>query len=394
MLRSTHRELMTEREKPLARTHPREQSDAGAPRVMHLCKSLEMGGAEALAVQMASDQARRYHRPPWLTTLEPTVSAVLRQRLDNRVELLDAGMKAGVDGATAVALRRLVQRTGTRVIHAHNPGPLLAATIACVALPVRIVYTHHGSGVIPLFGRNPLLSSWLRYRCSHFVGVSPEATDRMQQSFRHRLAGRKVSTILNGIQLDAGAGEPGVGNEPWSSDGLPLIGCVGRLSREKRVDLVIDAVARLLAAGIPARLLIVGDGALRAALEQQSDALRRSGHVVFLGTRADVPQLLGHFSVFVNCSDMEGISLGILEAMAAARPVVATAVGGTPLLLEGESCGRLVPAGSAQALAVAIGELLADARERRRLGEAAAARVQLHFSFRSMMDRYETLYAP
>lgn len=369
-----------------------EPSLGRAPRMFHLCNSLEMGGAEALAVQMVNDQAARYPCLPALITLRPCADTLLRRRVDHRVTVQDLGMHRGVSWTAVAALRRVIGRTGTQVIHAHNPGPLLVAAAAGIGTRVRIVYTHHGSGVIPRFGQQPLLRAWLLHRCQHFVGVSPEATACLQQSFQNRIAARKVRTILNGVRIEPRPARPGGTATCWADDGTPVIGYVGRLAREKRVDLIIQAMAQLSAWGIAARLVVVGDGALRTGLEEQSAALHRAGRVVFLGNRPDVAELLPRFHLFVNSSDTEGISLGILEAMAAALPIVATAVGGTPLLLEEGISGRLIPPGSPDALAAVLRALLVDPQQRKQLGRAAQARARTRFSFRAMMDRYEELY--
>ena len=112
----------------------------------------------------------------------------------------------------------------------------------------------------------------------------------------------------------------------------------------------------------------------------------------FLGFREDVPELLSLFDVFALPSLSEGLSIALLEAMAAGKPVVATNVGGNPeLIIDGET-GLLVPAGDAGSLATAIGALLSDPAEARRLGANGMDRVKRCFGLESMVEGYQTIY--
>jgi glycosyltransferase involved in cell wall biosynthesis len=140
------------------------------------------------------------------------------------------------------------------------------------------------------------------------------------------------------------------------------------------------------------RLVIVGDGPERSALEAAIDAagLRQVARVT--GHRADARALLAGFDVYVNCSTSEGISLSILEAMSATLPVVATRVGGTPEVVMNGETGVLVVPRSAESLATALVGLASSAGERTRLGMAGRMRVVDHFSLATMVDQYHQAY--
>jgi glycosyltransferase involved in cell wall biosynthesis len=141
-----------------------------------------------------------------------------------------------------------------------------------------------------------------------------------------------------------------------------------------------------------ARLLVVGDGPLRPALEQKAKERGLNGTVRFLGTVPGAARLLPHFNVFVLSSVWEGMSNGLLEAMAAGRPVVATRVGGNPeVVVDGET-GLLVPLRDPRAMADAVLRLLRDPELARRMGEAASRRARTEFSIPRMVRRMESLY--
>jgi glycosyltransferase involved in cell wall biosynthesis len=139
--------------------------------------------------------------------------------------------------------------------------------------------------------------------------------------------------------------------------------------------------------------VIVGDGPLRADLERQATTLGVRDDVAFTGSVADVRGPLAAMDVFVLPSRAEGLSNALLEAMATARPVIATAVGGTGEALEGGATGLLVPPGDARALATAAVGLLKDPARAARLGAAAQRLVTERFSARAMTERFERLYA-
>jgi glycosyltransferase involved in cell wall biosynthesis len=164
--------------------------------------------------------------------------------------------------------------------------------------------------------------------------------------------------------------------EIGAGERTPLIGIVARLVPIKRHDDFLDAAARLQTRWPDARFLIVGDGERRAPLEA---AARRHGladRVTFLGWRRDLDRIYADLDVVVLTSANEGSPVSLIEAMAAARPVVATRVGGVPDLVEHGVNGLLVPPGDPPAVADAITTLLADADRRRAMGNAGRKRVR------------------
>jgi glycosyltransferase involved in cell wall biosynthesis len=175
--------------------------------------------------------------------------------------------------------------------------------------------------------------------------------------------------------------------------GRPVVGTVGRFEPRKGLDHLL-AAAEVLAEGRDGRapqLLLVGDGPLRARLEGRATA--SPARVRFTGALADVRPALAAMDVFVLPSLAEGMSNALLEAMAAARPVVVTAVGGTREVCDDGRTGMLVPPGDVRALARAIGRLLDEPGRAAALGAAARRTVEARFDARSMVARLERLYA-
>jgi glycosyltransferase involved in cell wall biosynthesis len=142
----------------------------------------------------------------------------------------------------------------------------------------------------------------------------------------------------------------------------------------------------------PVHALIVGGGRRAGEVRQLAESLGLAGEVHFLGQRQDVPDLLNAMDIFVLPSYSEGVSLALLEAMAAGKPVIATAVGGLPEVVEHEKTGLLIPPRDAGALAAALTRLLADPAWARQLAEHARRHVREHYSLDRLGREINEIY--
>jgi len=171
-----------------------------------------------------------------------------------------------------------------------------------------------------------------------------------------------------------------------------VVTVVGSLYPVKGHRYLLEAVPQIVKTCPSTVFLFAGRGDCETALREQARTLGLEARVRFLGLRQDVPTLLELGDVFVQPSLSEGLSIAILEAMAAARPVVTTRVGGNPeLVVEGET-GLLVEPADAAGLASAVTRILADPAEGRRLGANGLARVRSRFSIETMVAQYEQIY--
>jgi glycosyltransferase involved in cell wall biosynthesis len=198
-----------------------------------------------------------------------------------------------------------------------------------------------------------------------------------------------IRTIDNGVGPSPPPASTAALRREWGlAPGLRLIVAAGRRAPQKRHDLAISAMVRLPHAA----LVILGDGALRVNLEHQIADLGLSGRVRLAGARSDARAILGAADVVVQPSDWEGLPLVVLEAMSAARPVVATRVRGLRELVRDGIDGLLVSPGDAGGLATALAAILADHDLASRLGGAAAARCEREFSEAAMVTAYRSLW--
>ena len=296
----------------------------------------------------------------------------------------------------ALRLARLTARLAPDIVHLHGTR---TAFFHAVGAAVRrgavwrdrregppVVYTVHGMAYRKDAGRiERQVSLWAeRVACwgaRAVISVSrADLTDLERRGFVGRGRGFHVA---NAVRTPAGGGGDRADARRrlgLAGDAL-VIGTVSRLVPQKAVGDLVDAVARIVpgfggATGLPA-LVVVGDGPLRADLDRRVRAGTNGARVMLLGARADVPQILPAFDVFVLSSHWEGEPIALLEAMAAGLPCVATATeGAREILGDDASSGCLVPVGDVAALGDALAGLLRDPGARDAVGAAARARVR------------------
>jgi glycosyltransferase involved in cell wall biosynthesis len=176
-------------------------------------------------------------------------------------------------------------------------------------------------------------------------------------------------------------------------DGAFVWACVGRLETQKGIDVLLAAFAAGAATTArPRRLWIVGEGSQRAALAEQVDALGIASQVRFAGAVHDAAPYLWGADGFALASRWEGLPLALLEAQAAALPVVAAAAGGIPEAIRDGTTGLLVPREDVPALATALARIESEPDLARRLGYEAARQAREEWSWERMVSAYEVLY--
>jgi glycosyltransferase involved in cell wall biosynthesis len=234
---------------------------------------------------------------------------------------------------------------------------------------------------------------WFWCRADQILSVSEVLRDNLHQTFA--FPKERIRVVANGVDLSRfDLSRNGVDYK--ARLGLPpealVFGAVGRLVPVKAYPILLKAAKLVFREIPPAHLVIAGDGPLRNELVQMARDYNMMDRVHFLGARKDVQEILRALDVYVLCSESEGMSNTILEAMASGRPVVATAVGGNPeLVVDGET-GLLVSPNHPHRLATAIMKLLREPACRRRLGQGSRRRVEEKFNLEDMVRNYAEVY--
>lgn len=363
-------------------------------RVLHVIEAMHQGGAESLVIEHVRNAG---------PGVEVQVCAINRggPALE-QVRALGASVsvlrKPGSSGPLARvqavrALIRLTRTSGATVLHGHNPtGALhawLAARLAGVPALLRTEHSLHYPGRHSRF--YPMLER-IATPSTQFVVCVCEAV-RASHVRRFAGQGERFVTVLNGIgPAGPGAGRAALRASLGLADHHLAVLTVGSLTAQKAQTTLLEAFARVAAQSPAARLLVAGEGPLRADLEAQAASPELAGRVRFLGERPDVADLLEAADLFVLSSVREGLPVTLIEAMRAGRAAVATAAGGCAEAIRDGETGLVAPVGDVAALAGAINALLADPARRAGMGHAARTRWENRFTAARMVAETEALY--
>jgi glycosyltransferase involved in cell wall biosynthesis len=311
------------------------------------------------------------------------------------VEYVDLWEKSSFDPAIWPKLRQLVRERKIDIVHAHEYKTDLLAWMLARAegiIPLATVHgwTGHSTREMLYYAADRRILA----RYPKLVAVSSEIRRRL---LRVGAKPERVQVILNGIDHERFYRDPArrapVRESLGLKDGEVAIGSVGRLEPQKRFDVLMEAFARLRPSRPELRLLIAGEGSIRADLEAKIRELGIGDACRLLGHRSDVDALHHALDLFVQASDYEGTPNSVLEAMAFETPVVATDAGGTAEIARHGLEGLIVPIGKPIALASAIEETLANPEARKARVAAARARVEGELSFENRTRSIEAVYA-
>jgi len=361
-------------------------------RVLHLIDHLGPGGAQTSLIDLV--EARSTDMEPMVWCLGNRVLAESRKRLERAgvpCETIGLGLR-GLPGLQR--LRRRLAEARPDLVHAYlefsSTFGVAGALSLGSAAPRVVVQLVNDLYARPFWAR--VAGRLLAARVAGYVAVSPGVRRSAMRAYHGRP--RHVAVIPPGIDLrrfdrtraDAAA------TARFRHGASRVVGTVGRLADQKALHVLLDATPRLLAEDPGTRVLIVGDGPLRPALERQARRLGVDGAVAFAGHQADVVPAYAAMDVFVLPSRYEGFGIVFVEAMALGVPVVGTRVVGIEDAVVDGVTGLLVPHGDADALATAVLRLFSDCRLRETIRVEATAKVARDHSRESMAVSTESFY--
>ncbi|MDY7042159.1 MAG: glycosyltransferase, partial [Chloroflexota bacterium] len=336
-------------------------------KVCHIFKITGVSGSENHLLTLASHLDRDRYRLTFCLLVErgPDLSAYIAALEAGGVEVVRFPIRADLDPLLLWRLGRFLSARRPDIVHTHLiHGDLYGTLAARLAGVPYVVSTKHNDDV---FRRNRLYA-WLSRRAARKQDRIIVISDNLAR-FSVEVEGLDVDKItrihygLDGATFRARVHDVDVGGvraELRVPIDEPLVGIVARLDQQKGHTYLLRAWPQVIAALPEARLLVVGDGPLRTALQHQARDLGLEGSVIFAGRREDVPRIMAALDVMTLPSLWEGFGLVLLEAMAVARPIVASRVSAIPEIVADGETGLLVPPRDAEALAAALIELLRD----------------------------------
>src|SRR3954468_1583633 len=320
----------------------------------------------------------------------------LRRRAAEGLELIPIAPRTEMDLSAAWKFSRLVKRLGPDIIHAHDPhGVAMAALALSISssaaakggkLPVLVA-----SRRVDFHLKGNSFSRWKHRQVDCFIAAS-EAIRRML--IADGVPEERTVTVHEGIDVEHVAAAPAVNVHEafFLPHGAPVVGNVAALVPHKGQRYLIEAAHRVVQQMPDVRFVILGEGELREQLERQVHEHHLEKHVLLPGFRTDVLGCIKAFDLFVMSSVTEGLGTSLLDAMACARPIVATRAGGIPEIVSHGITGLLVPPRDHAAMAGAIVTLINDKARRLQMGQAGFARVTEKFSVERMISETATVY--
>ena len=372
-------------------------SEAARLRVLLMVDRLNWGGAERLVVSLACRLRARgldvrlmqmgsWGPHPWGDELR-----------EAGVPVLDLGVRSLVDPRPVLRLAVYLRRERIDVLHTHLRYSDLVGRAAAALARRPVISTIHSIAEAQPGWREAVRRELDYFSARALCRIVLTVSDAQRRVYQRaaRMNGARLETHRNGVDTDRFWPDAVARARARTTLGIPpetlLYVTVAALRPGKGVQYLIDAAALVRKAGCDARFLVVGSGEYASELEAQA-ASRGLGHAVcFLGPRNDVPALLAAADVYVHPSLFEALPTTVLEAMATALPVVATAVGGVPELVAHGTTGLLVPPGRPAELAEAMLQLCDPAR-RATFGAAGRAWVETNASAAEWVKGIEDVY--
>lgn len=366
--------------------------------VLHVITTINRGGAENHLMELIQGQASAKDNSITVAFLKG--DSYWRDDLERMgCKVVDLEMSRYGDLEPLFQLRKLIKKIRPDVVHAHLPPAEMYARMALV-LDTRTTFLISKHNDNPFFGGQGALQMerWCAARTSGVIAISDAVGRYFRQRWPKRLSD-KIQRIHYGLSTGPYEGSDGRAaaalREAWDcSEATLVLGTVARLVEQKALDVMLTGFAAAASheSAPEMKLVIVGRGHLEAPLRALCGELGIEDRVVFAGFHEDIPAVMQAFDVFLLTSEFEGFGLVLLEAMAAARPVIATNVSAIPEIVVDGQTGILIPARDSGALSTAILKMIP--RElRAQLGAAGAYRVSDTFKPGLMVDRTMTAYA-
>lgn len=362
---------------------------SGIATILHLSSTSGLGGAEMIVKHLATALDRQrfrsvvcLFRPGWLQ------DACQLAGLPTHV----LGINGAFDLQWAGAFLRLIKKERIALIHAHEFTANAYGTLLGRIANVPVLATVHGKNYYWEQAKRRIAYRFVS-RAAKMIAVSQDLKQFVVE--RVGIPAHRIKVVYNGVEtysppetdrVQTARGELEISR--WDH----VVGSVGSLYPVKGHIYLIRALPLILQECPSTLVLLVGRGELESTLKAEASRLGVEDHVRFLGFRNDIPVLLGLMDVFVLPSLSEGLSIALLEAMAAGRPIVATKVGGNAELVDEGQTGYLVPSEAPEALAHCVVCLLRNKGQARAFGDRGKQRVEEQFSLAAMVNAYQKCY--
>jgi sugar transferase (PEP-CTERM/EpsH1 system associated) len=363
----------------------------GKVRILRIVNSMDIGGLERGVTNLTLNLDK--------TKFEHVFCCLNKkghfgERLEEEgIKVYELRKKKGFGLRLVPQIRSIIKKEKIDIIHTHNTDPFQLGILSFLFIrDIVRIHTDHNT----FANRESRLALLLNQILSIFTNKIIAVSHNVKEDWikKVKVNPRKLIAVYNGVDLKKLDFKVNI-NKERQKLGLSkkdlIIGIVARLSREKDHLTLFRAFSIVNSKAKNAKLLVVGDGALRKYLERFVEE-NRVKNVIFLGRRNDAHKLIKLFDIFVLSSINEGCSQTIEEAMASSKPVVATSVGGNVVLVKDKETGILVPKKDPKVMADALLKLIRDRKLRKEMGRKGRERAEKYFTIEKQARKYEEIY--
>lgn len=350
--------------------------------ICHIVRHSKIAGTEKHVLLLASSMDREQFCPT-VCTFEVGVLANELERRGIRTVVIPNSHNI----SHFVKLIHYLRRNRFDIVHCHSGG--YACLAAKMAGKKRIVYTRHGIG----FTREELVTrSFFRkffdlvVDCCVDKYVALTENDRTIMNNVMKIESDKINVIWNGIDPSY------VEKYRHTNHQNPTIGVIARLTAQKGISYLIQAVPKIIKKYKNLDVFIAGDGEERARLEKLAKELNISKNIKFLGYVTAIEEVINRLDVFVLPSVWEGFPYVLLEAMVLKKPIIATDIFGVSEIVDNDKTGILIKPRSSESIAEAVCALLSDRKKAKKLSDAAYAKVLKNYTLENTVSQIQNLY--
>lgn len=344
--------------------------------ILHISRTMDIGGAERIVYQLSTDLKDEFDSVHVASTGGLWESELANQGIQHH-KILDIDSKNPLTILKLLyTIRQIIKNNEITIVHTHH---------RMAAFYIRLLKVFNSKLTHVYTAHNVFKDKLSLYRFALKNAKSIAVGEAVNKNLKEDVGITDSRVIYNGVVLKETDEQV---DEIISYDGIKL-GCIARLSEQKGLTYLLDAMSLLTVKDI--RLFIVGDGELRNELENKVKELNLQDSVIFLGYRKDIVECINSFDFLVSSSLFEGLALNVIEAFMNAKTMVASDIPGINEIVTNKN-GILVPAKDPAALASAIDKLATDATLRQELASQAKKDYENRFSYPMFLENYRALY--
>ncbi len=365
-------------------------------RVLYVVETLEIGGAERVVTDLVS------HMPEGVESFVCCLkqSGPMAERLPEGVKVFELMAPEGNSVKVPLQLARIIRSQGIDIIHSHNWSTFVESGLAAkivnnkpIISTIHGMYTEYDDTIVAAIKKN-IRRLVERFLARKFVKICTVSSKIAEYTVPHLdVPSEKVCTIINGIQTEKKKKQSRALRKELGVELNDVVLCfVGRVAKVKNLKYLLSVMPEIIKSTAGVKLLIIGDGDEREALERYSKQIGLTENVLFCGFQENPMDFLTIADIFVLTSLYEGVSIALLESMAAGIPSIVTDVGGNKDVVKDSVTGFVVSLNSKKELIDRLKRLINDSELRKSFARASKKRVNDYFNIKNTVEKYHDIY--